>query len=91
VGAHVHCPKSAAGRTCRALPLSTANSRPRLCYGHAFSAWQLRCAIGHGNMKHKESAAGRGRSGSKARRRLLLTRARTVSMLRCRVSWFSGL
>ena len=86
VGAHMHHPKPAAGRARLAMPRSTANARPRLCYGHVFSAWQLHCT---NRQWQQEAAVREGRIGSKARRWLLLTRARTVGMSRCRVSWCS--
>ena len=44
--AHAHHPKPAAGCARRALPRSAAYALPRLCHGHAFSAWQLRCSNG---------------------------------------------
>jgi len=69
----------------------------------AFENWEriLRLAAAMRRQPWQQVAAARGgrsgskarhllRSGSKARRRLLLTRVRTVSMSRCRASWCSG-
>jgi len=53
MGAHAHCPKPTAGRARRSLPQSAIDSRPRLCHGHALSAWQLRCTNSRGSKRQQ--------------------------------------
>mmetsp|Transcript_65427 Transcript_65427/g.106044 ORF Transcript_65427/g.106044 Transcript_65427/m.106044 type:complete len:201 (+) Transcript_65427:2-604(+) len=53
VGAHAYRPKPAAGRARWALPRSATYARPRLCYGHSFLAWQLRCANSRGSRRQQ--------------------------------------
>ena len=86
MGAHAHRPKPAAGRAHQALPRSAANSRPCLCLARILG---LAAALRQWPWQQEAAARG-GRSHSKARRQMLLTRARTVIMSRCRASWCSG-